>query len=253
MAVETWVLLRGLGRESGHWLDFPAELKAARPEAQVLLIDLPGVGDNRKAKCPESINGIMEFVRSEVKKQNPQGRLNLLAISLGGMLALEWLHQYPEELSGLVLINTSIKSLSLPWLRLRPQVWPDLLTSFITRDHRVREKQLLEVLVNSPEGREKALSPWVQIAKDRPISLVTVLKQLKSAAVYAPQDKKNVLVPVLILAGLGDRFVDPSCSEAIHQRWGWPIERHPWGGHDLTVDDSKWVLDKLRQWKVTNS
>ena len=40
----TWVLLRGLTRESGHWGVLPALLAERLPHARVLTIDLPGAG-----------------------------------------------------------------------------------------------------------------------------------------------------------------------------------------------------------------
>ena len=43
MSVHTWVLLRGLTRESGHWGDFPARLLRAlrvqQPEARLELLE----------------------------------------------------------------------------------------------------------------------------------------------------------------------------------------------------------------------
>ena len=38
----TWLLLRGLTREAGHWGRFPQQLQAALPGARILAIDLPG-------------------------------------------------------------------------------------------------------------------------------------------------------------------------------------------------------------------
>ena len=40
----TWILLRGLARESGHWGAFTAQFARAMPGCEVLALDLPGNG-----------------------------------------------------------------------------------------------------------------------------------------------------------------------------------------------------------------
>lgn len=55
----TWLLLRGLTREAGHWGDFPRQLQAALPEARILAIDLPGNGTlHRQASARQGHIGI---------------------------------------------------------------------------------------------------------------------------------------------------------------------------------------------------
>jgi hypothetical protein len=34
----------------------------------------------------------------------------------------------------------------------------------------------------------------------------------------------------------------------LHEKWGWPIERHPWAGHDLPWDDPQWVISQIDTW-----
>ncbi|MEI6473549.1 MAG: hypothetical protein WCO20_12995, partial [Holophagaceae bacterium] len=55
-------------------------------------------------------------------------------------------------------------------------------------------------------------------------------------------------VPTLLLLGAGDRLVDPQCSRKIAARWGCALAVHPWAGHDLTLDDTPWVADRVRDW-----
>jgi hypothetical protein len=43
-------------------------------------------------------------------------------------------------------------------------------------------------------------------------------------------------------------LVDPSCSSQLHNRFNWPINRHPWAGHDISWDDSQWVLNHVQEW-----
>ena len=73
-----------------------------------------------------------------------------------------------------------------------------------------------------------------------------MLQQLVAASHY--RIKEKVPVPTLLIVGLGDRLVNPQCSEDIHDKFGYPIVRHPWGGHDLTVDDGPWVAEEIKKW-----
>ncbi|MFZ6044043.1 hypothetical protein ACOV11_26595, partial [Vibrio natriegens] len=39
-------------------------------------------------------------------QQSPKLAADIIAISMGGMIAMEWMHRYPEEIHQSVLINT---------------------------------------------------------------------------------------------------------------------------------------------------
>ena len=244
----TWILLRGLAREKGHWGPFPEQLKEAFPGREVLCIDLPGVGEFRELSSPTRMQEIFEFVRGQaVEKAKAQSSFTLLAISLGGMVAMEWMRQRPSDLSGCVMINTSVGPLSPIYRRLRWQVWGRFLRLVTMKSPRERERAIIELLMNNEEVRAGALALWSKLAMERPIRHRVVLHQLLAASRYEGLTEPTS-VPVLLLSGLGDRLVDPSCSQDLQERWGWSLERHPWAGHDLPWDDPEWTLNKLRAW-----
>lgn len=244
----TWILFRGLGREKGHWGPF-ADLFAQRfAEDEVLTMDLPGAGEFREENSPRSITEIFQFVRGKaVERAQAQASFHLVALSLGGMVALEWLRQKPDDLASVVLINSSSKALSPVTQRMRWQVWASVLKILAIQSPRDRERALAELVINSPEAQEKALPLWTRLAIEHPIRYKNFLNQLVAAGRFAALPA-NLDVPVLLLASLGDRLVDPSCSLALQKKMGWPIERHPWGGHDLTWDDPEWVLQHIQSW-----
>lgn len=244
----TWVLLRGLARESGHWGPFNEVFRKAFPDDEIISVDLPGSGEFFAEKSPANMTGIFNFVRAQVvSRARSQSSFKLVAISLGGMVAMEWMNQKPEDLSGCVLINTSDRTLSPAYKRLRWQVWRDLGKIIATQAVREREKQLTDLLLNNEEARAQALPLWVKIGLERPTSYLNFANQLLAASRFSGL-KRKVNVPVLLLSSLGDRFVDPSCSTKLHEKWGWPIERHPWGGHDLPWDDPQWVISRIDTW-----
>ncbi len=248
MESSTWILLRGLGREKGHWGPFMEQFKKTVPGDEILAIDLPGMGEHRELTSPQTIEGIFNFVRAEaVAKARRQGQFKILATSLGGMVALEWMRQKSDDLAKVALINTSVHSLSPFYYRLRWQVWKDILRLATVQGVREREKGIIELLMNSAEARDAALSVWTKIAMDHPVSYISFFNQILAASRFS-LSLKDCPVPVLLLNGLGDRLVDPSCSTSLHEKWGWPIVRHPWGGHDLVWDDAPWVINKVAEW-----
>jgi pimeloyl-ACP methyl ester carboxylesterase len=243
----TWILLRGLAREKGHWGPFADQFASSFQGDEVLAMDLPGAGEFRGEPCPRSVEEICRFVRAKaVERAKSQSQFYLVALSLGGMIAMEWMRQKPDDLAGCVLINSSSKALSPPFLRLRWQVWGKFAKLAAASAPRDREKLILDLTVNSAPARDKALPLWYRLAVEHPIRYSTLANQLWAASQFKglPETK----VPVLLLCGLGDRLVDPSCSMALEQKMEWPLMKHPWAGHDLTWDDPQWVLQQVRSW-----
>ena len=250
-----WILLRGLGREHGHWGPFVDRFRQTFKGDEVLPIDLPGSGEFLSERSPANISDIFAFVRAKsIERARSQSQFKIVAISLGGMVAMEWMKQRPEDLAGCVLINTSAKNFSPAYSRLRWQIWPKFARALTSQSAKERERQIIELIINSDEARATALPQWIKLAIDRPTSYLSFANQLLAAARFEGLNQETG-VKVLLLNGLGDRFVDPSCSTVLHEKWGWPIERHPWGGHDLPWDDPQWILDKIATWdhKVSRS
>ncbi len=245
----TWLLIRGLGREVGHWNDFPEVLKETFPQDEILAIDLPGAGEYRRVKPPLQIVDYVEFLRGELKIKKPKYNLNLVTISLGGMVGMEWMRLYPEEIQSGILINTSFKKTSAFYNRLRWQIYPLFFGKVAVSRGVEREKALLPILSNNKLDHERIAQEWAQISEERPVNPLYVLRQLAAASQYSIEEK--VKVPTLLMVGLGDRLVSPQCSLDIHDAFGYPVERHPWGGHDLTVDDAEWVAQKIKSWHKT--
>jgi len=243
----TWIFIRGLARETGHWGPFLDQFNARFADDEVLPIDLPGAGEFRDEPSPRNIHEIYQFVRAKaLERAQTQAQIHIVAVSLGGMVALEWLSQKPEDLAGCVLINASSKAVSSAIHRLRWQIWAKFAAIVALSSPREREKAILEIIVNSAQGREKALPLWYRLAVEHPIRYATLANQLLAAAQF--NELPDTHVPVLLMCGLGDRLVDPSCSIRMHDKMKWPLVKHPWGGHDLTWDDPDWVIQNIHSW-----
>lgn len=241
------VLLRGLVREKGHWGDFPQRVSEILPSRKIVSVDLPGVGENASVRPPFGTFGMAEFVHQKIKEQClKEGPVDLCALSLGGMVALELKAFFPHDYSKVMTVNTSSR-LSRPSKRLRKQNWKTILKAAMEMNPVRREEVIVSLVVNSPEGQAQALDTWSKIAKERKQHPLLFLAQLRAASKFKPADSLKNSSDILLISSLGDLLVDPSCSELLHNRYGWKQRKHPWGGHDLAWDDSTWLLSEIQE------
>src|SRR4051812_21219811 len=111
-----WLLLRGLAREQRHWGAFPSALARTCDDARgadIHCLDLPGTGTEFARRSPSSIRGIVADLRRRwLALDGHDGPAHLLAVSLGGMVAMQWCADHPDDFAGVVLVNTSAADLS---------------------------------------------------------------------------------------------------------------------------------------------
>ncbi|SFL85174.1 alpha/beta fold hydrolase [Marinobacter zhejiangensis] len=239
-----WILLRGLAREQAHWGSFLPQIREAFPDHQFFPVDLPGTGVHFKEASPTTIADIRRHVQAQVA--HIPKPYSVLALSLGGMVALDWAqHVLEGEIQQLVLINTS-SGFSPPWQRMKPGAWPRLLRIAGRRDLFRRERDILSLSSNLPISQTVA-KQWYSIQRQRPVTATNALRQIAAAARFRPGSKRP-LTNALLLTSAGDRLVDWRCSQALESRWQWTLKRHPDAGHDLPLDDTAWIIRQLRSY-----
>lgn len=243
--MDTWILLRGLTRERGHWGEFPAQLAARLPAARIVALDLPGNGALHRQSSPTRIADMLAACRAQLRELGIAGPCHLLGMSLGAMVALAWAAAHPQELAGGVLINTSLRGISPFYRRLRPRSYPALLRILAGGDPRAREAAILRL--TSARADPAVLEPWSALRCRHPVTPRNALRQLLAAARFrAPAQAPAV--PLLLLSGAADALVDPRCSAELAARWQLPLCRHPRAGHDLPLDAGPWVAECIAAW-----
>jgi pimeloyl-ACP methyl ester carboxylesterase len=244
-----WVLLRGLARESAHWGRFPEQLHAALgPGHAVRTLDLPGNGVRHAERSPHTVAGLVAACRASLLRDGGSGPVRLVALSLGGMVALEWARTAPAEVSGCVLLNTSLRGHSPAWQRLRAASALRLACALRPgMDVLAREQLVLDLTTCDPASHAGLARQWATIARERPVRAGNVLRQLLAAARYTAPAQPPA-APVLVMCSAADRLVSPACSRALARRWQLPLLEHPWAGHDLPLDDPAWVTQRLVAW-----
>lgn len=260
----TIVLLRGWMRDGRHWEAFPAVLSQKLREAAVanpsgsgapviIAPDLPGNGRRCVERTPATITQMMQAIREEV-----DGRpLLLIGISMGGMLAAEWVHRHPDEIVGLVCINSSMRPHAYPWERLRVNNWLRILTRLTTTlvrrsgetaAIRSLERFIMQLTLRPEFHAEARLEQWVRWSEAQPVAPANALRQLRAAAAYRDPLRAPLQIPCLVLRSLGDALVHPVCSERLATAWRQKLLTHLEAGHDLPVEDPEWLAEALASW-----
>jgi len=246
--MSTWILLRGLTRETRHWGPFPGMLRDAAKSDSLLQLDLPGNGALVNQRAPGQVAGMVGFVRLAVLQSSVPGPYRVVAMSLGGMVATAWAQQYPDEIERLVLINTSMRPFSSAPQRLRPPAWPGLLrVAAHWGDAREAEAGIHQLTCRNTAALADDLDAWVAIRESAPVSRPNALRQLWAAARF----NAGRTVPrcaTLILSSANDRLVNPVCSARLAAAWGAVHLQHPWAGHDLPHDDPAWTSETVGAW-----
>jgi pimeloyl-ACP methyl ester carboxylesterase len=243
-----FILLRGLARSRRHWGPFLDELQKDSSHF-VEALDLAGNGDQSERNSFLNISDYVEDLRYRSQWIKEQRKPWIVAVSLGGMVAIDWATRYPKELSGIIVINSSLGRFSAPWQRLRPQALRylrDILFSQWQDRAFDRELNILRMVSNQTLDYKKKWA--LEFAKESSPSLANFLRQLGAASRY----KGHLLppeLPTLLLASEKDRMVSVECSKKIAQFWHVPLKTHPWAGHELAFDDPAWVINNIKEWQ----
>jgi pimeloyl-ACP methyl ester carboxylesterase len=241
-----WFFLRGLIRESGHWDGFLERVQAALPEVKVVALDLPGAGARFREKSPASIGAMAAAMRPAFLERKGEENY-LFALSLGAMVGIQWMLDYPSDWQGAVLANTSLKGLNPFHQRLLPKNYGKILR-LLPADAARKERTILEMTSHRESEFDRIQRDWVKIRGERPVSPMNALRQLLAAArFYLPNEKPKARV--LLLNSAKDDFVSPYCSERIARHWNLPLHTHPEAGHDIALDAPEWVLEEIRKFQ----
>ncbi|PHV37166.1 alpha/beta fold hydrolase [Janthinobacterium sp. BJB304] len=248
MTTPTWILLRGLMREQRHWGSFPATLARALPGARIVTSDLPGNGTRHDEDSATRVAAMVENCRHHLLARGIPAPYHLLALSLGGMVAVEWASRYPQEIARCVLVNTSMRPYSPFYRRLRWQNYGALLRQLLAGDARSQEALILRLTSRRhAHGNPALLADWLSYQQEYPVNRCNALRQLLSAARYRAPASRPAM-PVLVMAGAQDQLVDHRCSQRLARVWQADCLIHGDAGHDLPLDEGEWLAQSVARW-----
>ena len=243
-------LLRGLTRESGHWgQNFTENLLREFPNAKLSFLDLPGSGIYNNERANLTVNGMMEFMRErEIENiTNRIGKNIIMATSLGGMVAVEWVDKHPGDFQGLVMISSSFKGICRMDERAKKEVRKEMFAVMFENDMQLREEMLLRINSNDSVNFCANLDEWIDVQDRRPMTRVNILRQTIAGMRYsAPKHRPEV--PILIIGSKGDRLVSETCITKVHHEFGGELVWHQTSGHGVPIDAPEWLVSSVKIW-----
>lgn len=240
-----WVLLRGLSRSKFHWLDFPKKIETAFNTPDVFCPELAGNGERHQESSPNTIDAAVEDLRKQLPVNYYNTGYILCAVSLGAMIANRWIELHPTEVKGVVLINTSFKNISPFYHRMQFCSFLELFRGLWIKDVKVKEQIILDRTSNDTVIQKSVLDLFTDFHKKHPLKLQNIANQIhiSQQAYFA----KKPDCPTLIINSKLDRLVSKKCSMGLAKKFDLPIQIHPKAGHDITLDDPAWVIDRLKE------
>jgi pimeloyl-ACP methyl ester carboxylesterase len=196
-----------------------------------------------------TIEAMVEDYRKQLHVQGVPPGFGILAVSMGGMAAVHWAQKFPQEISRLVLVNTSMRPFSPVHHRLQLPALARLLWLILRRAGPQAWEEAIAVLT-SGTASPATVSSWVALRLRQPVLPGNALRQLVAAARFQARQQPPDS-PILLLGSRLDRLVSVQCSEAISLRWAVALLVHPSAGHDLTLDDGDWVSSAVQHWLAT--
>lgn len=238
-----WIFLRGLVRGRGHWADFPQKFQAKFPQDTYELIDLPGNGESYQETSPRKISEYVQVIRLRSQAIRDGKKIHLLALSLGGMVAVEWMQNYGNEIEKAFLVCTSAANMGHFYERFLPENYLKLLSLAKVHTAAEYEEKVLGIITNNQDRQIAFLSQMSRYSARYPMGRQNFLRQLFAASqARFPEVKPGAVV---VLGSYGDRLVSPTCSLNIARAWGLKALMHPNAGHDIPIDDPDWVLEQM--------
>jgi pimeloyl-ACP methyl ester carboxylesterase len=240
---KTLVMLRGLARGKHHWGRFVTLMEQAFPEKKVIAIDLAGNGDRYKETSPTTIQAAVEDIRQQLQSINLQPPYDVISLSLGGMITLQWLHEN-QEIEKAIVMNTSHAMLPF-YQRMRPSAILTIITSVFLLPIHLRERVIFGLNANKDPDQE-VIQQWITLEKAQSVSFRNLINQIKIAKTFTTSltisNEK-----ALLLASTHDHLVNVNCSKKIASDFNINIQYHPVAGHEISLDDPNWVIDQAKR------
>lgn len=240
----TLVLSAGLGGSASFWLP---QINDLRNQYRVVVYDQRGTGRSPDA-LPEGYS--MRDMAAELAAALAEHGIEQYAVvghALGGMVAMQMALDYPDRLTGLVIVNG--------WLRLNPHT---------RRCFTVRQQLLLNVGVEAyVRAQPLFLYPADWLAENQARieaedalhtahfqGMENLLRRLDALMQcdYTQQAGK-IVQPVLLICSQDDLLVPWTCSEALCDALpNATLQKMAWGGHAMSVTDSSTFNHILLSW-----
>jgi pimeloyl-ACP methyl ester carboxylesterase len=177
------VLIRGLLREQRHWGSFLNQLITHFPKRQIICIDLAGTGKRHKIKSPNNIPAMVQDLRIQLHlKLATETQVDLIALSMGGMIAISWMGLFPAEIRSAILMNTSVRPLSPFYQRLNWRQYLTIVRMLFSPSE--QQEALIFNMTSNQQMQAELIANWTQWKKEYPITAQNTFNQLYASAMF---------------------------------------------------------------------
>ena len=260
----TWVLLRGLMRDSRHWYGFDQLIKQLG--INLICVDLPGNGRLAQQVSPLQIDQYCDAVWQQIDAamlESPElnSPLMLVGLSMGGMLALQMAAHRPQSVRQVVVINSSAANMSI-WYR-RFQLAPlfvcsvkalwvamgELMSDLNDHSHKshvhIIESIVLRYTSRNQSNNIELLKTWSLMRQQQHTSFSNGLRQLYACASFNCPTLPSIAVSVIVANQ--DQLAHPKCSDNLAVFYQTQLHKIDNCGHDASLDQPKELLQLLQQ------
>lgn len=232
-----YVFIRGLARNKEHWYGFEKRFYLG---SHVIMLDIPGNGELNQLTSPLTIKECTNFLRKQFLSLKKDETYTLVGISLGGMIATDWLNRFEDDFEKVIVINMSAKNLALPWQRFHFKMFLQIPFLLFSNERKI-EKSILNTTLNMKKPDNQLLEKALLILKHFKTSKINLFRQLIAASQFHfPLDIKSQ--KMIVIFSENDRLVSSISSKKIIQKLKCRYFIHQHAGHDLPLDDPEWLF-----------
>lgn len=225
------VMLVHLAANLDNW--DPQLIDLLSTHQHVILLDLPGVGASEgtiEATLEETAHSVIAIVHALGYE-----KINLLGLSMGGMIAQEVVRAAPSLVSKLILVGTGPRG-GQGIDKVTPVTFAHMFHALLK--HKDMKRYIF--YTNDAQGEQVANEVFARLKRhngyaDVPMKVSSFLKQLRAIkkwGVAEPDDLSFVKQPTLIVNGDQDEMVPTVNSHLMHQKIkGSQLIIYPHAGH----------------------
>jgi pimeloyl-ACP methyl ester carboxylesterase len=207
-------MLQGLGQTIESWT---FQIPFFKRKMMVIALDNRGVGKSSRPDSPYTMEMFVEETKALLDYLGINEGVNLMGVSMGGMIAQNFTLKYPEKVKTLILLATSAKMDPSPLIEEY-----ELIEKMDVEDAYKKKLDLMfsDKFIQNVQKDEKLND---LLKKKLVIENTTTIKDyINRGAAIASHDTRDDLdkisIPTLIMTGKRDKIIPFEESEYIHAR-----------------------------------
>ena len=237
------VMIQGLGQTFESWT---FQIPYFKRKMMVIALDNRGVGKSSRPDYPYTMEMFVEETKALLDHLNIGEKLHLIGVSMGGMIAQNFVLKYPKMVKTLILLATSAK------MDPNPLIEEYKLIERMDVENAYKKKLNLLFSDSFIENLKKDEKLNDLLKKKLVIeSTTTIQDYINRGAAITGHDTRNdlqkITIPTLIMAGTKDKIIPFEESEYLHANIPnsnlIPLENY--GHGSLLVEEAQKINDMI--------